>query len=160
MELCLQWDPHPFLFRSPARYDTSVCTYSSIDLLQIPCQTLLISAPRLAGPQLPLQQVCKVTSTLLWMKWSQGMIRQLWSSLEIIFKCQQRFRMSMGFAHWTTEDEKALLLFLIDHKAEGDSGSFKKATWNAAAIDVNKQISSCKSIFEIILIVFHLCLFS
>jgi hypothetical protein len=37
IELCLQWDPYPFLFGSPARYDTSVCTYSLIDLLWIPC---------------------------------------------------------------------------------------------------------------------------
>jgi len=44
-------------------------------------------------------------------------------------------------AHWTSEDESTLLLFLIDHKAEGDSGGFKKSTWNAAAIDVNKNIS-------------------
>ena len=55
IELCLQWDPHPFLFGSPARYDTSVYTYSLIDLLRIPCQTLLVSASGLAGPQLPLQ---------------------------------------------------------------------------------------------------------
>ena len=40
IELCLQWDPHLFLFRSPARYDISVYIYSSIDLLQIPCQDL------------------------------------------------------------------------------------------------------------------------
>ena len=44
-------------------------------------------------------------------------------------------------AHWTSEDESTLLLFLIDHKAEGDSGGFKKSTWNAAAINVNKNIS-------------------
>ena len=40
-----------------------------------------------------------------------------------------------------TEDESTLLLFLIDHKAKGDSGGFKKSTWNAAAIDINKNIS-------------------
>ena len=80
-------------------------------------------------------------------------------------------------AHWTTEDEKALLLFLFDHKSEGDSGGFKKATWNAAAIDVNKQISrggmktgdACKGkfrvvcsffcCFEVVLIMFYLCCF-
>ena len=44
-------------------------------------------------------------------------------------------------AHWTLEDESALLLFLIDHKAERDSGGFKKTTWNAAATDLNKNIS-------------------
>jgi hypothetical protein len=43
IELCLQWDPHPFLFGSPATYDTCVCTYSLIDLLWIPCQILFIS---------------------------------------------------------------------------------------------------------------------
>jgi len=80
-------------------------------------------------------------------------------------------------AHWTTDDEKALLLFLIDHKAEGDSGGFKKTTWNAAAVDVNKLISrggmktgdACKGKFHvvspfflwfgIVLIVFYLGLF-
>jgi len=50
-------------------------------------------------------------------------------------------RLTKERAHWTSEDESALLLFLIDHKAEGDSGGFKKTTWNAAAADVNKNIS-------------------
>jgi hypothetical protein len=58
-------------------------------------------------------------------------------------------------AYWTMEDESTLLLFLIDHKTEGDSGGFKKTTWNAAAIDVNKMVSrggmktaeACKSKF-------------
>ena len=54
IEPCLQWDPHPFLFRSPARYDISVHAYFLIDLLWIPCQTLLISTSRLASLQLPL----------------------------------------------------------------------------------------------------------
>ena len=61
-------------------------------------------------------------------------------------------------AHWTTEDEKVLLLFLIDHKAEGDSDGFKKATWNAAAININEQISqgglktgdACKEKFQVV----------
>ena len=44
-------------------------------------------------------------------------------------------------AHWTSEGESTLLLFLIDHKAVGDSGGFKKSTWNAAAININKNIS-------------------
>ena len=61
-------------------------------------------------------------------------------------------------AHWTTEDEKVLLLFLIDHKAEGDLGSFKKATWNSAAININEQIfqgglktgDACKGKFQVV----------
>ena len=81
-------------------------------------------------------------------------------------------------AHWTSEDEKALLFFLIDHKAEGDSGGFTKTTWNAAAVNINKLISqggmrtgdACKGkfrvvspfffYFEVVLIVFYLGLFS
>jgi len=39
IKLYLQWDPYPFLFGSPARYDTSIYAYLLIDLLQIPCQT-------------------------------------------------------------------------------------------------------------------------
>ena len=61
-------------------------------------------------------------------------------------------------AHWTTEDESTLLLFLIDHKAKGDSGGFKKTTWNAAATEVNKKVSrggmktadACKSKFRVV----------
>ena len=66
-------------------------------------------------------------------------------------------RATKGGAQWTTEDESTLLLFLIDHKAEGVSGAFKTTTWDAAAIEVNKKVSrggmktaeSCKSKFKV-----------
>ncbi len=65
-------------------------------------------------------------------------------------------------AHWTTEDKKALLAYLIEHKSEGDSGGFKKATWTAAAIEVNKDVSkgalktgeACKAKFRAVSLTF------
>jgi hypothetical protein len=54
IELYLQWDPYPFLFGSPARYDTSVCLFLN-RLTSDPLPGLLISASRLDDPQLPLQ---------------------------------------------------------------------------------------------------------
>jgi hypothetical protein len=65
-------------------------------------------------------------------------------------------------AYWTTEDENTLLLFLIDHKSEGDSGGFKKTTWNAATFEVNKKVSrgemktadACKAKFRAVCLFF------
>lgn len=55
---------------------------------------------------------------------------------------------------WSFEDEKALLLFLIKHKAEGGDGmNFTNETWIAAAAEMKnhqtsgaaKTSNSCKS---------------
>jgi hypothetical protein len=67
-------------------------------------------------------------------------------------------------AHWTAEDEKTLLTYLIEHKSEGDSGSFKKVTWTAAAVEVNKKVSkgapktgdACKAKFRAVSPTFYL----
>ena len=61
--------------------------------------------------------------------------------LTVSFLPRMSTRPTKERAHWTSEDESTLLLFLIDHKAKGDSGGFKKTTWNAAATNVNKNIS-------------------
>jgi hypothetical protein len=43
--------------------------------------------------------------------------------------------------HWS-DDELALIKFLLDHKAEaGDGGSFKANIWNAAAVEMLKHTS-------------------
>ena len=36
----------------------------------------------------------------------------------------------LDHAHWTIEEERALIFFLVQHKAEDSDGfNFKKATW-------------------------------
>jgi hypothetical protein len=55
IEPYLQWDPYPFLFGSPARYDTSIYAYSLIDLLWIPCHLLV--SPTVALTQIELGTV-------------------------------------------------------------------------------------------------------
>jgi hypothetical protein len=46
----------------------------------------------------------------------------------------------MDRAIWTQEDEKELLGFLLEHKAEaGDGVNFKQTTWNAAAAALAKR---------------------
>ena len=67
-------------------------------------------------------------------------------------------------ANWTLADKTALLDFLIEHKSEGDSGGFKKPTWTAAAVEVNKSVTiggrktfdSCKSKFRSVRLFFFL----
>ncbi|KIL58958.1 hypothetical protein M378DRAFT_85731, partial [Amanita muscaria Koide BX008] len=55
-----------------------------------------------------------------------------------------------GRAVWTMEDEKSLINFMKEHKSEaGDGWNFKKATWQAAAVELSKRSpktwSACKS---------------
>jgi len=57
-------------------------------------------------------------------------------------------------AIWTDADESALLVFLLDHRAEvGDGANFKQTTWNEASIKLGerpfkggpKTANSCKN---------------
>ena len=43
-------------------------------------------------------------------------------------------------AHWTDQDIRELVDFLLEHRAEGgDGASFKKSTWQAAAQALSKK---------------------
>jgi len=43
-------------------------------------------------------------------------------------------------AQWTTNNERALVLFLQKHKSEaGDGGNFKPPVWHAAAAEMEKH---------------------
>jgi hypothetical protein len=45
-------------------------------------------------------------------------------------------------ANWTTDDESALIAFLVEHKAEAKHGTnFKTPVWNAAAKEIAKSTS-------------------
>jgi hypothetical protein len=57
IKLYMQWDPYPFLFRSPARYDTNIYAYSLIDLLWIPCQTCSFPPPDLMAHSCPYRYI-------------------------------------------------------------------------------------------------------
>jgi len=62
----------------------------------------------------------------------------------------------MSRAYWTIADEENLLDFLIEKRSEGGEGSFKPATWIAAAAKVNetktrggnKSKDSCRSKYQ------------
>jgi Myb/SANT-like DNA-binding domain len=69
-------------------------------------------------------------------------------------KVERNIKVSKERAHWTSEDETALVACLLKHKLQGvkgDGANFKNVTWNQVAKEMNeiktkggeKTVSSC-----------------